>query len=118
MTTSQRHSFAATQLRSDSVSRTHPGDELLERDIREANDGRGLPRFICKALDGFIKCGMLGHGFLRLFCRTCKTDQLVAFSCKVRGLCSSCDGRRMSRRHEAGPRVPRTSCTRTVFATV
>ena len=68
----------------------------LERAIREANDGRGLPRFICKAVDGFIKCGMLGYGFLRLFCKTCKTDQLVAFSCKVRGLCSSCDGRRMT----------------------
>ena len=68
----------------------------LERAIREANDGSGLPRFICKAEDGFIKCGMLGHGFLRLFCRSCRTDQLVAFSCKVRGLCSSCDGRRMT----------------------
>ena len=60
----------------------------LERDVREATDGRGLPRFIRKAVDGFIKCGMLGHGFLRLFCKSCKTDQLVAFSCKVRGLCS------------------------------
>ena len=68
----------------------------LERAVREATDGRSLPRFIRKAVDGFIKCGMLGHGFLRLFCRTCKTDQLVAFSCKVRGLCSSCDGRRMT----------------------
>ena len=68
----------------------------LERDVREATDGRGLPRFIAKAVDGFIKCGMLGHGFLRLYCKTCRTDQLVAFSCKVRGLCSSCDGRRMT----------------------
>ena len=68
----------------------------LQRAVRFAADGHRLPKFICKAVDGFIKCGMLGHGFLRLFCKTCKTDQLVAFSCKVRGLCSSCDGRRMT----------------------
>ena len=67
----------------------------LQRELREANDGRGLPKFLTKAVDGFIGCGVLSKGFLRLYCQDCKTDQLVAFSCKSRGICASCDGRRM-----------------------
>ncbi len=68
----------------------------LQRELREANDGRGLPKFITKAVTAFLDCGMLKNGFCRLYCKTCKTDQLVAFSCKARGICSSCDGKRMT----------------------
>lgn len=68
----------------------------LQRELREANDGRGLPKFITKAVNAFLDCGVLSKGFCRLYCRTCKTDQLVAFSCKSRGICSSCDGKRMT----------------------
>jgi len=35
------------------------------------------------------------HGFTRLRCYRCGTDDLVAFSCKGRGFCPSCGGRRM-----------------------
>jgi hypothetical protein len=40
--------------------------------------------------------GILAHGFLRLGCDTCKQELLVPFSCKRRGFCPSCAGRRMA----------------------
>jgi hypothetical protein len=38
----------------------------------------------------------LAHGFVRVRCDACGQDQLVAFSCKQRGICPSCDGKRMT----------------------
>ena len=36
------------------------------------------------------------RGFARVTCPSCQYEILVPFSCKVRGLCPSCDGRRMA----------------------
>jgi hypothetical protein len=36
------------------------------------------------------------HGFLRLGCDLCQHELLLAFSCKRRGFCPSCAGRRMA----------------------
>jgi hypothetical protein len=44
----------------------------------------------------YLQCGILAHGFLRLGCDTCKKEMLLAFSCKRRGFCPSCAGRRMA----------------------
>ena len=44
----------------------------------------------------YLQCGVLAHGFLRLGCDTCKHELLLAFSCKRRGFCPSCAGRRMA----------------------
>ncbi|MBU1433289.1 transposase zinc-binding domain-containing protein [Myxococcota bacterium] len=41
-------------------------------------------------------CGVLSEGFLMARCDACGHDRLVAFSCKGRGMCSSCGGRRMA----------------------
>jgi hypothetical protein len=43
----------------------------------------------------YLRCGILAHGFLRLGCDTCHKELLVPFSCKRRGFCPSCAGRRM-----------------------
>ena len=67
----------------------------LEQEIREACGGRGLPEFIAKAVEKFRDCGLLARGFVRVLCRACGKEQLVAFSCKTRGICPSCDGKRM-----------------------
>ena len=40
--------------------------------------------------------GILAHGFLRVRCPTCREERLVPFSCKGRGFCPSCSGRRMA----------------------
>ena len=63
---------------------------------KESNDGRGLPVFIEKAVEKYLKCGDLRHGFVRAVCNSCHEGMVVAFSCKARGICNSCDGRRMT----------------------
>jgi len=56
-----------------------------------------LPQFVERELRGFLECGILAHGFfLRVHCDACGCDRIVAFSCKGRGFCPSCLGRRMA----------------------
>ncbi len=55
-----------------------------------------LPRFVRKELEGYLDCGLLCRGFARLRCEGCTETRLVAFSCKGRGFCPSCLGRKMS----------------------
>ncbi|NOT30112.1 MAG: IS91 family transposase [Planctomycetes bacterium] len=58
--------------------------------------GSGLPRFVRRELYRYLDCGILANGFARLHCAQCGRDELVAFSCKGRGFCPSCCGRRMA----------------------
>jgi hypothetical protein len=44
----------------------------------------------------FLICGVRAHGFARLRCTECSLERLVPFSCKGRGFCQSCGGRRMT----------------------
>jgi hypothetical protein len=37
---------------------------------------------------------VLAHGFARVRCESCKDEFLVAFSCKGRGVCPSCNAKR------------------------
>ena len=57
---------------------------------------RSVPAFIKEEFDTFLRCGILAHGFARVYCKECRYDRLVAFSCKKRGFCGSCMARRMS----------------------
>jgi hypothetical protein len=66
----------------------------LETFLARGRD-RPLPRFVERELRGFLECGILAHGVLRVHCDACGRDRLVAFSCKGRGFCPSCLGRRM-----------------------
>jgi transposase-like zinc-binding protein len=72
--------------------------EHLETFLAEARagNGDGLPRFVERELREFLACGVLARGFARLRCDACKAEMLVAFSCKGRGFCPSCCGRRMA----------------------
>ena len=58
--------------------------------------GRPLPGYVQNEFEGFLGCGCLENGFLRLRCEQCKHERLVAFSCKRRGFCPSCGARRMA----------------------
>ncbi len=82
-----------------------PEQTLLHRTIREQLEaflqqsrerGRPAPRFVEQELRAFLRCGVLAHGFLRLHCDDCGHDRLVPFSCKRRGFCPACGGRRMA----------------------
>lgn len=70
------------------------GAEFL-RHARESYDGP-LPRYVEDELRGYLRCGDFSRGFVHLRCRRCQHDVLVPFSCKNRGLCPSCAGRRMA----------------------
>jgi hypothetical protein len=67
----------------------------LESFLARVRD-RPLPRFVEREFRGFLECGILAHGFLRVHCGACGRDRIVAFSCKGRGFCPSCLGRRMA----------------------
>jgi hypothetical protein len=54
-----------------------------------------LPKHAKKELEAYLDCGLLCRGFARLRCGSCDESRLVAFSCKGRGFCPSCLGRRM-----------------------
>ena len=56
----------------------------------------GLPGFVVQTFEHYLRCGLLTHGFVRVSCPTCGDDLLVAWSCRRRGLCPSCSGRRMA----------------------
>ena len=71
--------------------------ESLETFLAQAEErGSPLPRFVQRELRGYLACGILAHGFARVHCFECGKDELVAFSCKGRGFCPSCGGRRMA----------------------
>jgi hypothetical protein len=84
-----------------------PAATLLHRVVREhletylttaagnAEHGRGVPPHIEAAFREYLKCGLLAHGFARVYCANCQHDFMVAFSCKGRDLCPSCATRRM-----------------------
>ena len=57
---------------------------------------RQLPRHVEQELRAYLECGILAHGFLRVRCEDCGESRVVAFSCKKRGFCPSCLGRRMA----------------------
>jgi hypothetical protein len=74
------------------VVRTHL--ETFIAHARESYD-KPLPKYVREELRGYLRCGIFDHGFTRARCEACEHDVLVAFSCKARGLCPSCAGRRM-----------------------
>jgi len=72
--------------------------ETFRAQAASLRDGEGLPRFVEEEFRAFLRCGSLAGGFARFRCTTCGLDRLVAFSCKGRGFCPSCGGRRMAER--------------------
>jgi hypothetical protein len=69
----------------------------LETFLSEQNQrNRPVPFFVEREMRAFLDCGILSHGFIRVHCDSCGRDRVVPFSCKGRGFCSSCGGRRMA----------------------
>ena len=57
---------------------------------------RPVPTHVEGELREYLRCGILCFGFARARCTRCGHGFLVAFSCKGRGVCPSCTGRRMA----------------------
>ena len=77
--------------------------------VAEAGDGAGLPQFVEREFREFLLCGVFEAGAARFQCEGCAREHLVPFSCKGRGWCPSCGGRRMTERaaHLVDAVVPR-----------
>jgi hypothetical protein len=59
------------------VVRDHLDDFLAAAAAR--TDGTGLPPFIERQFRGFVRCGLLVHGFLRLRCDDCAFERLIPY---------------------------------------
>jgi Putative transposase/Transposase zinc-binding domain len=66
--------------------------------VAEAGDGTSLPQFVEREFREFLLCGVFEGGVARFQCKGCGREHLVPFSCKGRGWCPSCGGRRMTER--------------------
>ena len=55
-----------------------------------------MPGHVEDELRGYLQCGLLCFGFGRALCTGCGRGLVVAFSCKGRGVCPSCNGRHMA----------------------
>ena len=53
-----------------------------------------VPRALSTEVQRYLECGQLRCGFVEVRCEECRTVEVVAFSCKGRGLCPSCTTRR------------------------
>lgn len=83
-----------------------PETTVLHRLVREnvepflaeararSEHGFGLPHFVEEEFRGYLDCGVLARGLMRLRCGGCGDEILVGFSCKKRGVCPSCTARR------------------------
>jgi len=73
--------------------REHLG-EFLQL-TREQYD-KPLPKYVVREWHEYLRCGDPAQGFVRAACPSCGHVLLVPLSCKRRGVCPSCAGRRMS----------------------
>ena len=49
---------------------------------------------VVRSVEDFLGCGRLEGGFARVRCPKCHAEHLVAFSCRTRNFCSSCQAKR------------------------
>ncbi len=74
--------------------------EHLETWLVQCRDGHcdagPVPAYVEREFRRYLECGILAHGFARARCGQCGHDFLIAFSCKGRGVCPSCNTRRMA----------------------
>ena len=108
---------APTSLHED-LSPHDPQTTTLHRLVREhletflarrAEAGEPMPSFVVDELRDYLRCGVLAHGAVRFACGRCGQDRLVGLSCKGRGFCPRCLGRRMTEmaRHWVSAVLPR-----------
>lgn len=109
--------------------RHEPERTLLYRAIQEnfetflaasqrVPDRGPLPSHVYQEVEAYLRCGILAHGFTRIRCESCKNERLVAFSCKKRGFCPSCGGKRMNEvaAHLVESVIPRVPIRRWVIS--
>lgn len=64
--------------------------------LASGETGEAPPAHVERTFRRYLECGILAHGFARAYCDECQHDFLIAYSCKCRGVCPSCNTRRMA----------------------
>ena len=59
----------------------------------EARSGPLRP-VVARSVEAFLDCGRLQGGFARIRCEKCHDEHLLAYSCRTRNFCSSCQAKR------------------------
>lgn len=72
---------------------THAHPDIIRAPER---DREPLPSCVERDFREYLACGILAYGFARARCSGCGHDFLIAYSCKGRGVCPSCNTRRMA----------------------
>ncbi len=87
--------------------------EVLREGVRQlmgvlASHDRTLPYFVKREFEAYLGCRDPKQGFAWPECAPCEHHRCVLFSCKTRGFCPSCLGRRMSEKaaHWVDPVIP------------
>ena len=92
---------------SANYQRRRPEDTVLYRVIQDnlndfmaqmADNDRTVPEFVQREFTEFLACGRVENGFVRVVCDGCGDEKVIGLSCKGRGWCPSCAGRRMAER--------------------
>ena len=101
----QRHATPRGGVEAQRYTQRRPEESVLYRAVQAELETflarahareRPAPRFVERELRALLRCGILACGFVRVHCDDCGLDRVVAFSCKGRGFCPSCGGRRMA----------------------
>jgi hypothetical protein len=71
-------------------------ESFLEEGRRSSEHGEGYPAYVEQTFRRFLSCGVMACGAAKMRCAECGHEMFVAFSCKRRGICPSCQARRMS----------------------
>ncbi len=75
------------------VERYYPEFKRIYSERYQERYGFWQP-IIDTTIDNFLECGDLTHGFARVRCPKCRHESFVAFSCRGRCFCPSCDEKR------------------------
>ena len=84
----ERHKPESTVLY-QSVARAWPKIEF-----EYATSDQNISPHVTAEFNRYRRCGILEHGFVRLYCKDCHAEKVVGFSCKGRGFCPPCGARR------------------------
>lgn len=60
-----------------------------------SNSVETIPKYVDDAFRKYLECGILANGFACAHCGSCGKDFFLAFSCRGRGICPSCNTRAM-----------------------
>ena len=60
-------------------------------EFASGEDGEAPPTHVEHTFRRYLECGILAHGFARAYCDECQHDFLIAYSCKCRGVCPTCN---------------------------